>query len=471
MMKQRSQELKVMHERLELQAVLLAEQVSSKLNAYEMVVDLIHLRASTLDLTQVEDQQILSLMVRQQLFLHDEIEGTCLLAPNGTKLYSSFYQDFVELEHIRSAMLVTHTEQNIPFSLFSFIHEGKKHLVLSRSLFDRSNQVQAIVALVIETERFFAQLSQISTPGIIEGVLYDADGVLYGAWAQDRSSVQEFSKISDMPGYNRFVEITGDESELFGGQRLVSDGNDVFYLVQTAHVPMMLGLRMHIPSAMASFDRTLLISAITIILLMIATLIVYHLLVRQTREKDQLQQQMLEELSVQVQQRTQELEHLSSYDGLTGLINRRKLSQQLETAVQGNTSFSVACIDLDGFKQVNDSKGHVIGDQVLIHIAQVIADATASDGVVGRWGGDELMLLIPDASAQKAAAISDRIRKAVEQHPYDEDLPCTISVGIAEYTPPEALVSVIRRADSALYRAKAEGKNCVRVAEPEGLTW
>jgi diguanylate cyclase (GGDEF)-like protein len=81
------------------------------------------------------------------------------------------------------------------------------------------------------------------------------------------------------------------------------------------------------------------------------------------------------------------------------------------------------------------------------------------------------MLLIPDASAQKAAAISDRIRKAVEQHPYDEDLPCTISVGIAEYTPPEALVSVIRRADSALYRAKAEGKNCVRVAEPEGLTW
>jgi diguanylate cyclase (GGDEF)-like protein len=81
------------------------------------------------------------------------------------------------------------------------------------------------------------------------------------------------------------------------------------------------------------------------------------------------------------------------------------------------------------------------------------------------------MLLIPDASAQKASSISDRIRKAVEQHPYDEDLPCTISVGVAEYTPPEALVSVIRRADSALYRAKAEGKNCVRVAEPEGLTW
>jgi diguanylate cyclase (GGDEF)-like protein len=467
--RQRMQEVTVMQERLELQTVLLAEQVSSKLNAYEMVVDLIHLRASTLDLTREDDQQTLSLMVRQQLFLHNEIEGTCLLAPDGTKLYSSFYQDFAELEHIRSEMLVTHTEQDIPFSVFSFIHDGKKHLVLSRSLFDRSGDLQAIVALVIETERFFSQLSQISTPGIIEGVLYDSEGTLYGVWTPGMTSAQEFTRISDIPSYDRFIEISGDETALFGGQRQVSDENDVFYLVQTAHVPMMLGLRMHIPSAMATYDRTLAVSAITIISLMIAALIIYHLLVRQTREKDQLQQQMLDELSVQVQQRTQELEYLSNYDGLTGLINRRKLSHLLQESVQDQKPFSVACIDLDGFKQVNDSQGHVIGDQVLIHIAQVIAQQVTGQGVVGRWGGDELMVLIPHASAQEAAAVADHIREAVYRHPYDEHINCTISVGVAEYDKSEELVTLIRRADYAMYRAKAEGKNCVRVAESVDL--
>ena len=156
-------------------------------------------------------------------------------------------------------------------------------------------------------------------------------------------------------------------------------------------------------------------------------------------------------------------------DPLTGVANRRKMAALLDEAIgQARASggpLSLAMLDLDHFKSVNDSRGHLVGDQVLIRVARVAAASLRGNDVVGRIGGEEFILLLPQADADAAGAIAERVRQAIAATGGDPALPAvTASLGIATLLPGEEAAALLHRADGALYAAKRAGRNALRRA-------
>ena len=159
---------------------------------------------------------------------------------------------------------------------------------------------------------------------------------------------------------------------------------------------------------------------------------------------------------------------LADIDDLTGIPNRRHFRRQLTSEMQRarvyNEPLSVLIIDVDDFKVINDTYGHVMGDVVLSELCGTIRDSVRVPDAVSRFGGDEFAVLLPHTSASGAAIVADRILKSVQEMSIhdDEDRPiqCTVSVGIAQCESSDTNFNdVVRRADACLYDSKRHGKN------------
>lgn len=163
--------------------------------------------------------------------------------------------------------------------------------------------------------------------------------------------------------------------------------------------------------------------------------------------------------------KNQQLEDLAVTDRLTGLFNRRRLDEVLahecERARRSGLPLALILADVDHFKGVNDTFGHPVGDQLLIAIAGLLLRGVRKVDTVGRWGGEEFMILCPNTSLHAAGAVAENIRAAMAGHDFPIVGRKTCSFGIAEYRPGEAPEATLGRADQALYRAKSEGRNRV----------
>ncbi len=166
---------------------------------------------------------------------------------------------------------------------------------------------------------------------------------------------------------------------------------------------------------------------------------------------------------------TGKLTELASRDELTGLWNRREfmrlLQDEARRAARSQTSFCVAIIDIDHFKDVNDQHGHLVGDAVLHELAQLLEFSRRATDSLGRYGGEEFTLLLQGAKPSTATVALERTRNLVAQHDWSSIAPglqLTISAGVGAWHPGDTLTVVMNRADSALYEAKHAGRNCVR---------
>lgn len=172
------------------------------------------------------------------------------------------------------------------------------------------------------------------------------------------------------------------------------------------------------------------------------------------------------------------LHRVAVTDPLTGAYNREFLASrmptEIETAVERERTLSIAMVDIDHFKSVNDRYGHTVGDAVLAEIAQRLRSAIRTGDMLVRYGGEEFLVLLPKAGAERAAEVGHRMRERVIEAPVDTGngtlLDITVSVGVAELRtrPVEAMAELIARADAALYAAKANGRNRVELATPPG---
>lgn len=169
---------------------------------------------------------------------------------------------------------------------------------------------------------------------------------------------------------------------------------------------------------------------------------------------------------------TEELHQLATTDGLTGLPNRRQLMFALETEVRragrSGRPLALALLDIDHFKSINDTHGHPAGDAVLVAVADVLREVTRGGDVLGRFGGEEFAVLMPETTLDQAQLAGERLRRAIQKRRMD--FPgggfghVTVSTGVARLVGEEGLDHLIHRADVALYEAKAGGRNLVKLA-------
>jgi two-component system, cell cycle response regulator len=148
---------------------------------------------------------------------------------------------------------------------------------------------------------------------------------------------------------------------------------------------------------------------------------------------------------------------------LTGLVNRRYVLTRLGGLISGarrhGRPLSIAMIDIDHFKRVNDEHGHDAGDTVLVEIAGTLRDRLRAEDELGRLGGEEFLALLPDSDADAAAIVAEDLRASVQE------MRATVSVGWATWNGEESPDELIKRADNALYEAKESGRNAVRGAQ------
>lgn len=163
-----------------------------------------------------------------------------------------------------------------------------------------------------------------------------------------------------------------------------------------------------------------------------------------------------------------ELQEQANRDHLTGALNRMGLRSHLLHLIARNhrdkSRFSLIFIDIDHFKNINDSYGHDLGDQVLQDFAQLVEQKIRVEYFFGRWGGEEFVLLCPDTNISQAKKVAENLRLIILTHKWPEGLQLSASFGVAEIQKAEDISSLINRADSALYLAKSQGRNRVVVS-------
>ncbi|MGE0084194.1 MAG: GGDEF domain-containing protein [Desulfococcaceae bacterium] len=161
------------------------------------------------------------------------------------------------------------------------------------------------------------------------------------------------------------------------------------------------------------------------------------------------------------------LEYYALHDAMTGLLNRRSYEEHMEKELarcrRYSRTMSLIIFDIDYFKTVNDTYGHKTGDAVLIRLARSVRDSVRKTDSVFRVGGEEFVIIMPEAGVEEAAVLAEKIRNCVENQSFSPVRKLTVSMGIAESDGTVNHSDLYRQADTALYRAKENGRNKVEI--------
>ncbi len=168
---------------------------------------------------------------------------------------------------------------------------------------------------------------------------------------------------------------------------------------------------------------------------------------------------------------TAELRHFAERDPLTSIYNRRSFMILLDKSVnlmqRMHSPLSLLALDLDHFKRINDSWGHSSGDQALRHFVQLASDHLRNEDVIGRIGGEEFVIFLPNTGLESAAGVAERLRALIESQPVagpHGPITLTVSIGVTLIARGESQEAALQRVDEAMYRAKAKGRNRVELA-------
>ena len=168
---------------------------------------------------------------------------------------------------------------------------------------------------------------------------------------------------------------------------------------------------------------------------------------------------------------TADLRHFAERDPLTSIYNRRSFMILLDKSVnlmqRMHSPLSLLALDLDHFKRINDSWGHSSGDQALRHFVQLASDHLRNEDVIGRIGGEEFVIFLPNTGLESAAGVAERLRALIESQPVagpHGPITLTVSIGVTLIARGESQEAALQRVDEAMYRAKAKGRNRVELA-------
>jgi diguanylate cyclase (GGDEF)-like protein len=183
-------------------------------------------------------------------------------------------------------------------------------------------------------------------------------------------------------------------------------------------------------------------------------------------------------LEYKVKQRTRELEkmtkkleHLARTDSLTKIHNRYSimeiLSREINRSKRHDTSLSVLMFDIDFFKKINDNFGHDIGDKVLFNLIRVVKNTLRDIDFIGRYGGEEFLIVMPETTLVEAKVIANRVKSKVSQHDFEHIGKLTISLGLVEFHDDESVDEILKRVDDLMYKSKEEGRDRLSLEDNE----
>lgn len=183
----------------------------------------------------------------------------------------------------------------------------------------------------------------------------------------------------------------------------------------------------------------------------------------QQMQKLKMANETIAEINNELTLKNDKLQDLAIHDHLTGLYNRviidETLRSELDRFERYGMPFSIAILDIDHFKKVNDAFGHATGDDVLAEISAILSSNVRKSDLVGRWGGEEFILLFVNTPFHAAYAASEKIRVLIGMHKFSIPENVTVSIGVGEIRKGEVILDIIRRVDSYLYEAKNNGRN------------
>jgi len=181
-------------------------------------------------------------------------------------------------------------------------------------------------------------------------------------------------------------------------------------------------------------------------------------------ERERLEQHV-DERTAELQSAKEKLEILATIDRLTQLHNRAYgedvLHRENQRYARSGNEYSVILLDMDHFKKINDTHGHVTGDKVLQLLSSILKDHTRKTDTTSRWGGEEFLIICPDTKIEGASRLAETIRTTVESSDFGLSTPITCSFGVTQSRPDEKTNQLLVRVDKALYQAKHQGRNCV----------
>ncbi|MFD1929199.1 diguanylate cyclase [Sporosarcina siberiensis] len=231
-------------------------------------------------------------------------------------------------------------------------------------------------------------------------------------------------------------------------------------LVMLGFMPLSLAVFEEIPAYSAMFEALILSFALADKI----TLIMKDNRRTQAELNETLENKVLERTE-QLKKIQVELEHLANTDRLTKIPNRMLLDHVMESEFKRSQiegiPLSIILIDLDYFKNVNDTFGHQVGDSVLVETAKLFQASVRDSDTIGRWGGEEFLVICPSTTLEDALRLAEKIRTTLADHPFEEVGHKTASFGVASQISSDTLRSLISRSDKALYAAKENGRNRV----------
>lgn len=198
----------------------------------------------------------------------------------------------------------------------------------------------------------------------------------------------------------------------------------------------------------------------------------YKKLFKQSKRLIRMSDKMEAELAItkaELEKYSKQLKMQATTDTLTGLANRRKITELLKEEIkkleeENNNNFNIIMLDIDFFKKVNDNYGHPMGDEVIKKVSNHMQDKVGSEGVVGRFGGEEFLTILYNNDIQQAALLADQIRSDIESKKIEfegKQISVTVSMGIACSAETVVYQELLNKADERLYKAKENGRNQV----------
>ncbi len=344
---------------------------------------------------------------------------------------------------------------------FDYIPVSSRSAVMRRLQLDTTNLLNAIAGSIISRTKVFETLN---LPDFLAALVAQTGGVLEVSLSNEEGAIYSSSRAE------RHGEMQSLSNHSSGAIRQTADGRHEYLMMvpldpehKRGHMMLLaIDARDYVANERKLFFTSLATSLLAIIVSVTIAYAIYRINLRRAREENI-------RLETMVAERTDELKRVSQTDKLTGLANRCHLEEQLDMEFKraGRYKFplTLAVVDLDLFKKVNDTYGHLAGDAVLREIGSRLRVELRETDFVGRFGGEEFVVILINTDLQGSLKLAEIMRRLVEQTPVHfegQELAVSASIGVAEmHDAHGSYKEIFADADRALYLAKEEGRNCV----------